>query len=50
MGEFFVFLAEMIIFPIFVKEQGKLCAFFHAIIANLVSLVAGGFIITFLPV
>lgn len=49
-GEFFVFLAEMIAFPILIKEYGKLHSVIYAFVANLISLIAGGYIIALLPV
>jgi len=49
-GEFFVFAAEMIALPLLIREKrkGDLIAF--AFLANLLSLAAGGFIISVLPV
>jgi hypothetical protein len=49
-GEFFVFAAEMISFPLFIKEYKKSHSLSYAFIANLVSLIAGSVIITILPV
>ena len=49
-GEIFVFEAEMIAFPIFIKEHKKSRILIYAFIANLISLVAGGYIISVLPV
>jgi hypothetical protein len=49
-GEFFVFAAEMIAFPIFIEEHNKSRSLIYAFIANLVSLIAGGYIISVLPV
>ena len=49
-GEFFVFLTEMLAFPIFIKEHKKSRILLYAFIANLISLIAGGYIITILPV
>ncbi len=49
-GEFFVFMAEMIMFPILIKEHGKSRSLSYAFIANFISLIAGGFIISVLPV
>lgn len=49
-GEFFVFAIEMIAFPIFIKEHKKIHTLSYAFIANLMSLIAGGFIISFLPI
>lgn len=49
-GEILVFLAEMITFPLFLREHKTFrivaCIFF----ANVISLIAGGYIITVLPV
>jgi hypothetical protein len=50
MGEFFVFAAEMIAFPLLIKEHRKSHSFSYAFTSNLISLFAGGFIITILPV
>jgi hypothetical protein len=50
MGEFFVFVTEMIAFPLLINEYRKSHSFSYAFIANLISLLAGGFIITILPV
>lgn len=49
-GEFFVFIGEMITLPIFIKEHTKLRAVIFAFIANMVSLFLGGFMISLLPV
>ena len=49
-GEFFVFAAEMYAFPIFIKEHKKSRILMYAFIANLMSLIAGGYIISVLPV
>jgi len=49
-GEVFVFAAEMIAFPIFIKEHKKRRISIYVITANLISLIAGGYIITLLPV
>lgn len=48
--EFYVFVVEMIAFPILVKEHSKKRSFFYAFIANLVSLIIGGYFISLLPV
>jgi len=50
LGELFVFAAEMIAFPIFIKEHKKSRILIYAFIANLISLIAGGYIISVLPV
>lgn len=49
-GEFFVFVAEMIAFPILIKEHSKIRSVIYAFIANFISLIAGGYIISVLPV
>ena len=49
-GEVFVFAAEMIAFPIFIKEHKKSRILIYVFIANLISLIAGGYIISILPV
>lgn len=49
-GELFVFTAEMIALPIFIKEHKKSYILIYAFIANLISLIAGGYIISVLPV
>ena len=49
-GEFFVFLAELLAFPVLINEHEKPRILIYVIIANLLSLVAGGYIITLLPV
>ncbi|MBF4692001.1 hypothetical protein ISU02_02670 [Fusibacter sp. Q10-2] len=49
-GEFFVFLAEIVGFSLFIREKGKWPVIKYVIVANLVSLIAGGFLITLLPV
>ncbi|BES63589.1 hypothetical protein SANA_00280 [Gottschalkiaceae bacterium SANA] len=48
-GEFFVFLAELIGFTALVREQKRLKTAAYVIFANLVSLVLGGYLITLLP-
>ncbi len=48
-GEFFVFLAELIGFTALVPEQKRLKTAAYVILANLLSLVAGGYLITLLP-
>lgn len=49
-GEFYVFVVEMIAFPIFIKEHSKRRSIFYAFIGNLISLFVGGYIISGLPV
>jgi hypothetical protein len=49
-GEFFVFIVEMIAFPCFIKEHKISRSFAYAFTANLLSLIAGGYVISVLPV
>jgi len=49
-GEFFVFAVEMITFPIYIKEHKKSRILLYTFLANLISLIAGGYIISILPV
>jgi len=54
-GEFFVFIAEIVMFPILLKENRNwrfrtLRILLYVLFANIVSLVAGSYIITNLPV
>lgn len=49
-GEFFVFITEMIAFLTLVKEHKKSRILIYVIIANTISLIAGGYIISVLPV
>jgi hypothetical protein len=49
-GEILVFLAELIAFPILVKEHKTFRIVACIFLANVVSLIAGGYIITVLPV
>lgn len=49
-GEFFVFVTEMIAFPIYIKEHVKSRSLIFAFIANFISLIAGGYLISVLPV
>ena len=49
-GEFVVFIFEMIIFLTFVREFPRWRTAIYVVIANLTSLIAGGFILTILPV
>ena len=49
-GEAFVFGAEMIAFPMLLKEHNKGRIITYVFIANALSLVAGGYIISVLPV
>lgn len=49
-GEFFVFVAEMIALPSFIKEHKKSRIIICAVVANFISLITGGYIISVLPV
>jgi len=49
-GEIFVFIAEIFGFLILIKEHHPLRISLYVIIANLLSLWAGGYMITFLPI
>ncbi|MEG0775442.1 hypothetical protein [Clostridium sp.] len=49
-GEVFVFIAEIIAFSIFIKEYKKVYILNYVLIANLISLIVGSYIITVLPV
>jgi hypothetical protein len=49
-GEFFVFIVEMIGFLVFVNEHSRLQTAAYVIVANLLSLIAGGYIIINIPV
>lgn len=49
-GELFVFAAEMAALPILIKEHKKSRVLLYALVSNLASLIAGGYIITVLPV
>lgn len=49
-GEFFVFIAEIILFQSFCKEHSRLRKVFYVLTANLISLIVGGYIITILPI
>ncbi|MGH4119514.1 hypothetical protein [Clostridium sp.] len=50
LGEFFVFITEMIAFPIFIREHEKSRILAYVFIANFISLIVGGYIISILPV
>jgi hypothetical protein len=50
LGEFLVFLAEMIGFLIFIKEHRRIKTAAYVMAANFFSLIAGGFILTLIPV
>lgn len=49
-GEFFVFIAEIILFLTFIKEHSRGRNLLYVIMANFLSLFAGGYIITVLPI
>lgn len=49
-GEFFVFIFEIIAFLIFLKEHRRSRTLLFVILANMLSLVAGGYAISILPV
>lgn len=49
-AEIFVFITEIIAFLVLVREQGKLKTAIYVIIANLLSLIAGGCLISYLPI
>ncbi len=49
-GEFFVFAAELIAFAYFIKEHKKPRILIYVFTANFISLIAGGYIISVLPV
>lgn len=48
-GEFFVFLSEGAAFTLLVREKRRLRVLGTVLLANLVSLIAGGYLITLLP-
>lgn len=49
-GEFFVFLSEMIVFPILINEHKKKVIIIFAFVTNVISLIVGGYLISLLPV
>lgn len=49
-GEFWVFIAEIIAFTIFIKEQRRGKTISYVLIANLLSLIVGGYLISVLPI
>jgi len=49
-GEIIVFIVEIITFLIFLKEHSRLRAVLYVLIANVLSLIAGGYIIAALPI
>lgn len=50
LGEFVVFAVEALAFPLLIKEQNKRRIFAYVFIANTISLIAGGYLISVLPV
>lgn len=50
LGEIFVFIAEIIAFLLFCKEHGRLRKVLYVLTSNFASLIAGGYIITKLPI
>ena len=48
-GEIFVFIAEIIVFVLLLREHGRLRAFSYAVISNTFSLFAGGYLLMILP-
>jgi len=49
-GEILVFVAEIIAFLILCKEHSKFRKVLYVLVANFISLIAGGYIITILPI
>lgn len=49
-GEIIIFIVEAFSFSMFVKEHSNLRKILYVLLANILSLVAGGYIITMLPV
>jgi len=49
-AEFFVFIAEIVLFLTLIKEHSRRRTVLYVIAANFLSLFAGGYIITVLPV
>lgn len=49
-GEIWVFIAEMIAFSVLVKEQGRIKTIAYVLIANALSLILGGYMISMLPI
>jgi hypothetical protein len=50
LAEILIFIVEMIVFLIFIKEHRRLRTAGYVILANLLSLILGGYLITVLPV
>lgn len=49
-GEFLVFIVEVFVFSSFIKEHSAVRTTLYVLLANLLSLIAGGYIITILPI
>ncbi len=49
-GEILVFIIEMIAFMVMVKEHSHLRIGLYVVVANLLSLIAGGYLITLVPI
>jgi hypothetical protein len=49
-GELFVFTFELVTFPVLIKEQKKGRTILYVLLANILSLIAGGYAISLLPV
>lgn len=49
-AEIWIFVAEMISFSILIKEQSRLKTILYVLTANLLSLIAGGYVISVLPI
>ena len=49
-AEFFIFIAEILLFQVFINEQRKSDRVLYVLVANTLSLIAGGYIITILPI
>lgn len=49
-GEIIIFIAELFSFSMFVKEHSKSRRILYVLAANILSLIAGGYIITMLPI
>ncbi|SKC82187.1 hypothetical protein [Maledivibacter halophilus] len=49
-GEIFVFIVESLAFLTFIKEHSRLRTILYVLLANILSLIAGGYIITIMPI
>ena len=49
-AEIFIFIAEILLFQVFINEQRKSDRVLYVLVANTLSLIAGGYIITILPI